>query len=69
MQSSLKQRFDYGLSTYIEPRRPRIEFAQHTLRQINVYPLDGPDDGEVVREVGGNILTPRCDFRDFVGCS
>ena len=41
---------DDGLTAHVEAGRPSIEFSQHSLRQVDVDPSNGPDNREFVRE-------------------
>lgn len=51
----------------IEAGGPLIQLAQHALGQVHVDATDWPDQGELVGEAGGNILSARCPLGDLIG--
>src|SRR5208283_4215941 len=67
VQRPAQQRLDYRLPADIKPRSPLVQLAQHARGQIDIHAADGPDHGEFVGEVSGNIFTARSLLRDLVG--
>ncbi len=59
IQSVAEQSLDYGLAADVQHRSFPVQLTQHRSGEINIH---APDDGKVVCEVSGNILSTISHF-------
>src|ERR1700683_3096737 len=62
-----EQSLDHRLAAYIKSRGAGVQVTQHTLGQIDVDATYGPNDCELVGEVGGNVFATSRFSGDLIG--
>jgi hypothetical protein len=67
VKSLPQQSLNNGLATDVQARGSLVEFPQHALRQIHIYPANRLYDGESIGKEPRNIFPASGHLGNFVG--